>query len=267
MENNASLENAVIKELLFQLADDDFIHSFRGSEWLGLAPHIEEDVASSSIAQDTMGHAAMFYQLLEELGEGSADQLAHDRPATERRNAVILELANGPGYYMEEPDYDWAFAVVRNYFYTQAKMMKVQSLHSSSYKPLAEVATKVQMELYYHLMHWKTWFVQLLGSGHEEAVSRMKAAIERTLQDFQGVFSLGENGSEIVEQGLIESEETLLNKWIQAVAPVLESVGLQGVVEAGMAQGDGRNGEHTEDLVKALETLCEVYESDKAASW
>ena len=267
MANNSSLENTVIKELLFQLADDDFIHSYRGSEWLGLAPHIEEDVASSSIAQDTMGHAAMFYQLLEELGEGNADQLAHDRPANERRNAIILELVNGPGYYMEEPEYDWAFAVVRNYFYTQAKMIKVQSLHSSSYKPLAEVSAKVQMELYYHLMHWKTWFVQLLGSGHEEAVSRMKAAIDKTLPDFQGVFSLGENGSEIVEQGLIESEAALLNKWKQAVAPILESVGLQGAVEVGMAQGDGRNGEHTEDLVKALETLCEVYESDKAASW
>ncbi|MFP5106448.1 1,2-phenylacetyl-CoA epoxidase subunit PaaC [Neobacillus sp. C211] len=267
MANNSSVENTAIKELLFQLADDDFIHSYRGSEWLGLAPHIEEDVATSSITQDTMGHAAIFYQLLEELGEGNANQLAHDRPANARRNAIILELVNGPGYYMEEPDYDWAFAVVRNYFYTQAKMIKIQSLHSSSYEPLAEVAAKVQMELYYHLMHWKTWFVQLLGSGHEEAVSRMKAAIEKTFQDFQGVFSLGEHRNKIVQQGLIESEAVLLNKWNQAVAPVLKSVGLQGTIEVGMAQGDGRNGKHTEDLEKALETLSEVYASNKAASW
>jgi ring-1,2-phenylacetyl-CoA epoxidase subunit PaaC len=267
LESNSPVNNTAIKELLFQLADDDFIHSYRGSEWLGLAPHIEEDVATSSITQDTMGHAAMFYQLLEELGEGNADQLAHDRPANERRNAILLELVNGPGYYMEEPDYDWAFAVVRNYFYTQAKTIKIQSLHSSSYEPLAEVATKVQMELYYHLMHWKTWFVQLLGSGHEEAVSRMKVAIEKTLQDFQGVFSFGENGNEIVEQGLIEREVVLLNKWNQAVAPVLESVGLQGTIEVGMVQGDGRNGKHTEDLEKALEILSEVYASNKAASW
>jgi ring-1,2-phenylacetyl-CoA epoxidase subunit PaaC len=267
MANNSSVENTAIKELLFQLADDDFIHSYRGSEWLGLAPHIEEDVATSSITQDTMGHAAIFYQLLEELGEGNANQLAHDRPANARRNAIILELVNGPGYYMEEPDYDWAFAVVRNYFYTQAKMIKIQSLHSSSYEPLAEVAAKVQMELYYHLMHWKTWFVQLLGSGHEEAVSRMKAAIEKTLQDFQGVFSLGEHRNKIVQQGLIESEAVLLNKWNQAVAPVLKSVGLQGPIEVGMAQGDGRNGKHTEDLEKALETLSEVYASNKEASW
>ena len=123
------------------------------------------------------------------------------------------------------------------------------------------------MELYYHLVHWKTWFVQLLGSGHEEAVSRMKAAIEKTLQDFQGVFSLGEHGAKIVEQGLIESEAVLLNKWTQAVAPVLESVGLQGIIEVGMVQGNGRNGEHTEDLEKALEVLSEVYASNKVAAW
>lgn len=210
---NESLKDIAIKELLLQLADDDFIHSYRGAEWLGLAPHIEEDVASASISQDTMGHAAIYYKLLDELGEGDADKLAHDRPAKERRNAIILELVNGPGHYMKDPDYDWAFAVVRNYFYTQAKAIKVQSLHSCSYEPLAEVAQKVQMELYYHLMHWKTWFVQLLGSGHLEAVSRMKAAIGKTMSDFAGVFSLGQYGEEMVELGLIEGEAILQKKY------------------------------------------------------
>jgi ring-1,2-phenylacetyl-CoA epoxidase subunit PaaC len=261
------LKDIAIKELLLQLADDDFIHSYRGAEWLGLAPHIEEDVASASISQDTMGHAAIYYKLLDELGEGDADKLAHDRPAKERRNAIILELVNGPGHYMKDPDYDWAFAVVRNYFYTQAKAIKVQSLHSCSYEPLAEVAQKVQMELYYHLMHWKTWFVQLLGSGHLEAVSRMKAAIGKTMPDFAGVFSLGQYGEEMVELGLIEGEAVLQKKWIEAITPIFESVGLAATIQIGMARGDGRNGQHTEDLEKALETLSEVYASDKAASW
>ncbi|MFF2456016.1 1,2-phenylacetyl-CoA epoxidase subunit PaaC [Peribacillus simplex] len=264
---NESLKDIAIKELLLQLADDDFIHSYRGAEWLGLAPHIEEDVASASISQDTMGHAAIYYKLLDELGEGDADKLAHDRPAKERRNAIILELVNGPGYYMKDPEYDWAFAVVRNYFYTQAKAIKVRSLHSCSYEPLAEVAQKVQMELYYHLMHWKTWFVQLLGSGHVEAVSRMKAAIGKTMPEFAGVFSLGQYGEEMVELGLIEGEADLQKKWIEAITPIFESVGLATTIEIGMARGDGRNGQHTEDLEKALETLSEVYATDKAASW
>ncbi|MGE6609611.1 1,2-phenylacetyl-CoA epoxidase subunit PaaC [Peribacillus sp. NPDC076916] len=264
---NESLKDIAVKELLLQLADDDFIHSYRGAEWLGLAPHIEEDVASASISQDTMGHAAIYYKLLDELGVGDADKLAHDRPAKERRNAIILELVNGPGYYMKDPEYDWAFAVVRNYFYTQAKAIKVRSLHSCSYEPLAEVAQKVQMELYYHLMHWKTWFVQLLGSGHLEAVSRMKAAIGKTMPDFAGVFSLGQYGEEMVELGLIEGEADLQKKWIEAITPIFESVGLATTIEIGMARGDGRNGQHTEDLEKALETLSEVYATDKAASW
>ncbi|WHY98603.1 1,2-phenylacetyl-CoA epoxidase subunit PaaC [Peribacillus simplex] len=264
---NESLKDIAIKELLLQLADDDFIHSYRGAEWLGLAPHIEEDVASASISQDTMGHAAIYYKLLDELGEGDADKLAHDRPAKERRNAIILELVNGPGHYMKDPEYDWAFAVVRNYFYTQAKAIKVRSLHSCSYEPLAEVAQKVQMELYYHLMHWKTWFVQLLGSGHLEAVSRMKAAIGKTMPEFAGVFSLGQYGEEMVELGLIEGEADLQKKWIEAITPIFESVGLATTIEIGMARGDGRNGQHTEDLEKALETLSEVYATDKAASW
>ncbi|WP_285767749.1 1,2-phenylacetyl-CoA epoxidase subunit PaaC [Peribacillus sp. SI8-4] len=264
---NESLKNLAIKELLLQLADDDFIHAYRGSEWLGLAPHIEEDVASSSIAQDTMGHAVIYYKLLEEIGEGTADWLAHDRQAHERRNAIILEAANGPGHYMKDPDYDWAFAVVRNYFYTQAKAIRIQSLQSSSYAPLAEVAQKVQMELYYHLMHWKVWFVQLLGSGHKEAVSRMKTAIEKTLPDFAGIFSLGQFGEEMVEQGLIEGEAAIQKKWIDAVTPIFESVGVATTFEIGMEKGDGRNGVHTEDLKTALDTLSEVYASDKAASW
>ena len=38
-------------ELLFQLADDDFIIAYRGSEWVGIGPHIEDDVAFSSITR------------------------------------------------------------------------------------------------------------------------------------------------------------------------------------------------------------------------
>ena len=93
MSNAINLMSADYKEaltnLLFQLADDDFMYSFRGSEWLGLAPHIEEDVASSSISQDSMGHAAMYYQLLEELGAGNADDLAHSRPSSPNEETVF----------------------------------------------------------------------------------------------------------------------------------------------------------------------------------
>ena len=46
------------------LGDDELVLGHRHSEWTGFAPHIEEDVAFSSIAQDEIGHAANYYMLL-----------------------------------------------------------------------------------------------------------------------------------------------------------------------------------------------------------
>jgi ring-1,2-phenylacetyl-CoA epoxidase subunit PaaC len=257
---------SALTDLLYQLADDDFILAYRGSEWLGLAPHIEEDVAFSSISQDTMGHAAMFYQLLEELGEGDVDHLAHARPAKDRRNAILLEMVNGPGHYLEKPRYDWAFAVVRNYFYIQAKKVKMDSLKNSSYEPLANVAVKINMELYYHLLHWKTWFVQLMNAG-DEARKRMDAAAKRVFEDFADVLSLGPQGKEMVQFGLVEPEEMLLKNWKAHMLPIFESVNLEMPDHIGKKSGDGRKGEHTADLDGALKILSEVYQIDPAASW
>ncbi|QED47676.1 phenylacetate-CoA oxygenase subunit PaaC [Cytobacillus dafuensis] len=261
-----SAYKSALTDLLYQLADDDFILAYRGSEWLGLAPHIEEDVAFSSISQDTMGHASMFYQLLEDLGEGKVDDLAHSRKAKYRRNAILLEMVNGPGHYLKKPQYDWAFAVVRNYFYVQMKKIRMDSLKNSSYEPLAQIAINVNLELYYHLLHWRTWFVQLMQAG-DEARKRMEAAINRVFDDFGGVLSLGPLGQEMSKSGLIEPEEILKKKWILVLEPVFDSINLSMPANFGIKNGNGRKGEHTEDLDSALSILSEVYRVNPAAAW
>jgi len=262
---NPENKKAIIK-LLYQLADDDFLYAYRGSEWLGLAPHIEEDVASSSIAQDSMGHAAMFYRLLEELGEGNADDLAHARQSHERKNCILVERVNGPGSYMENAQYDWAYAVVRNYLYTTAKKVKIQSLKQSSYQPLADVAVKVDMELHYHLLHWKTWFIQLLSST-DEARARMKDAYVQVMNDFTDVFSFGKDAELIKVYNLIDTESVLKQKWIDTITPVLESVQLEIPETFDTGKLNGRNGDHTKDLQGALSILSEVYDMNPAVAW
>jgi ring-1,2-phenylacetyl-CoA epoxidase subunit PaaC len=260
------LKKEVIGDLLFQLADDDFLIAFRGSEWLGLAPHIEEDVAFSSISQDCMGHAAMYYSLLEDLGFGKQDDLAHLRPASERRNSIVAERANGEGVYMETPKYDWAYAVVRNFFYTAAKKVKINSLRASSYKPLADVAAKINMELHYHFLHWKTWFAQLMGST-DEARMRMEKAVGLVEKDFGDMFHFGAHAGEIHDQKLIGDGSGLQQQWEHEIEKVYESIGMAPPKLAPAMQLNGRMGEHTEDLKSALETLSEVYRLDAAATW
>lgn len=269
-ENRVDLEKQENKEaliqLLFQLADDDFLYSYRGSEWLGLAPHIEEDVAFSSISQDSMGHAAMYYQLLEQLGAGKADDLAHARPAIERKNCILVERVNGPGFYMEDPDYDWAYAVARNYLYSLAKKVKIQSLKQSSYQPLADAAIKVDTELFYHLLHWKTWFVQLFSST-DEAKEKMNKAFIKVMNDFHDVFSFGEHAEKIHECGFIEEENVLKAKWEELLVPVLDKLGLSIPETSGKMEMNGRNGQHTNELEEALTVLSEVYNINPAVPW
>ncbi|WP_017727870.1 1,2-phenylacetyl-CoA epoxidase subunit PaaC [Halalkalibacterium ligniniphilum] len=257
----------VLLDLLLQLGDDDFILSFRGSEWLGLCPHIEEDVAYSSITQNTMGHATMYYKLIEEIGEGSADELAHARTEGQRKNAIILEEANGEGSYLDEPKYDWAFAVVRNYLYEVAKKIRLDSLKQSSYVPLANVARSVSREQYYHIKHWEIWFKQLLTST-PEARGKMETQIERIWKDFGGVLSLGPNADKMKDLQLIAGEKELSEKWLAMIESAFEEVGLQlPTSNPGLEAGNGREGTHTEHLTTALATLSEVYNMDRAAAW
>ena len=87
-------------ETLLPIADDELVVGWRNSEWTGIAPFLEEDVAFSSIAQNEIGHARALYELVaEELGT-TADELAYDRPRPlqpapldERGAPVLLERA------------------------------------------------------------------------------------------------------------------------------------------------------------------------------
>lgn len=264
MQNETYLNT--LKELIYQLADDDFILAYRNSEWLGLAPHIEEDLAFSSISQNTMGHAFMYYQLLEELGEGDKDALAHGRTASERKNAIILEEVNGTGTYLKDAKFDWAFAVVRNFFYDIYKKIKLEALKTSSYEPLAHAAVNISKEQYYHLLHWNTWFKQLVLAGGE-ARTRIEAAIQKVWDDFEGVLTFGHLGDKMEEHQLIAGESVIRIQCLQQINDIFNTLGVEKPGEPKMIRGNGRNGEHTEDLSQAISTLSEVYNLYDSAAW
>ena len=98
-------------QLLLPIADDELILGWRNSEWTGIAPFLEEDVAFSSIAQNEIGHARALYQLVaEELGT-TADELAFDRTPEEYRCSQFVELRVVP---------DWAETIARHVLYEEA---------------------------------------------------------------------------------------------------------------------------------------------------
>ena len=104
-------------DVLLAIADDELVLGWRNSEWTGIAPFLEEDVAFSSIAQNEIGHARALYELAaRELGT-TADELAFDRPPEEYRSAPLVELRK----------LEWARTFARHWLYETADAVRIEA--------------------------------------------------------------------------------------------------------------------------------------------
>src|SRR5690349_3734704 len=121
-----------LKELLYKMADDQLIIGHRNSEWTGIGPVLEEDIAFGSLAQDKIGHAYNFYTLLHTLGEKEPDQIAFNRPEKEFKSCHLVELPIG--------EYD--FSLMRHFLFDHAEMIRFEMLSNSSNEELANLAKK-----------------------------------------------------------------------------------------------------------------------------
>ena len=138
-------------QLLLSIADDELILGWRDSEWTGIAPTLEEDVAFSSIAQNEIGHARALYELAAvELGT-DADALAFDRAPDEYRCAPFVELHL----------LDWAHTIARRYLYEEADRVRLDALRHADDAELAGLAAKIDREEVYHRMHAEMWAARL----------------------------------------------------------------------------------------------------------
>src|SRR2546421_4721076 len=129
---------------LLELADDELILGWRNSEWTGIAPLLEEDVAFSSIAQNEIGHARALYEVAARELDTTADELAFDRSPEEYRCSKLVQLRLVP---------DWAATVARHYLYEQADEQRLAALKESDEAELAGLAAKIDREEVYHRMH------------------------------------------------------------------------------------------------------------------
>jgi ring-1,2-phenylacetyl-CoA epoxidase subunit PaaC len=132
---------------LLEYADDELILGWRDSEWTGIAPSLEEDVAFSSIAQNEIGHARALYELAaRDLGT-TADELAFDRDPSEYRCAPLVELRK----------LDWAHTIARHWLYETADELRLAALKESDDPEVAGLAAKMDREEVYHRLHAQMW--------------------------------------------------------------------------------------------------------------
>ena len=221
-----------LAELLLTMADDEFVIGFWDSEWTGIAPVLEEDVAFSSIAQDEIGHARLWYQMLARLTDGDPDRICFGRQPHEFRHAALLDHAR----------HDWAFSMARRWMYDTADSVRLAALAGSSFRPLAEVVAKIRREERYHLMHLDVW-LRRLADGGDEPRRRLETALNGLRPDAHSVFAPLDGEQTLIDAGILaEPMATLSSRWAAQAGHVLvDELGFEFGGEGRRATGRDRS--------------------------
>ena len=253
------MKQEAIKELLFKMADDALIIGHRSSEWTGIGPLLEEDLAFSSMAQDKIGHAQALYNILHEtFGEENADTLAFKR----------YEKKFKCCQFVEQPIGEYDFSITRQFLFDHAELIRYDLLTQSSFLQLAQLAKKIKGEIKYHVMHGDA-FVKQLGKGTEESKMRMQSSLNYAWHLALGIFEKSEFENELISENIFAGEDKLRKRWLEKVISIIETSGLQVpvTIESKIVYG-GRNGLHSEYLKPLIDEMCEVVKSDVAtAEW
>jgi len=246
-----------LMDLLFRMADDELILGHRNSEWTGLGPILEEDIAFSSMAQDKLGHALALYTVLTKMGESDPDTLAFARNEKELKCCHLVEYPIG----------DYAFSLIRHFLFDEAEALRFEMLSSSSFEELANVAKKFRGELKYHTMHAETWLNQL-GNSNEESNAKMQAALNECFPLALGIFEPSDFENVLIDSKVFEGEKDLQERWLQRIGKILEKSNLKlpDIFSVTPSYG-GRKGYHTEFLQPMLDEMAEVYNIDPKAEW
>ncbi len=205
-----------IAELLLTLADDEFVQGFLDSEWTGIAPMLEEDVAFSSLAQDEIGHARAFYALRAQLTAEDPDEVAYGRPADGYRHARLLD----------HPRNDWAFSLARRYLYDTADAVRLGALAHGSWQPLAGLVAKIRREETYHLMHLDAW-LRRLANGGDEPRARLEAALIQLWPDALSMFAPLDGEGVLIRDGILADPMAVLarRQW-ERLSAAMGSLGI-----------------------------------------
>ena len=282
--------------LLFALADDELVLGHRHSEWTGWAPHIEEDLAFSSIAQDEMAHARLLYGLAKELTGRDEDSLALGRRPEEYRNAVLCE----------RPNREWGYTLARQLLYDTADAVRLEALAGSSWAELAEMVAVIRLEEKYHLDHARAWF-ERLAAGPQTGRQHLADGLVQAVGEAVALFEPLPGEAALVDDGVLpRPSEELLSEWLAGLGEDLERVSLDYVLEhhgpiggemvptstgeieaagdelevpgivrrngrwaheGAFAGAGGRQGRHSEDFEPLWDEMTKLYRGHPGATW
>ncbi len=255
------------REVVLAFADDEHMIGQRHTEWIGVAPFLEEDLAMSSIAQDELGHAAALYQLLVDASDPASDTDSAAASATDAVQSEVDRLAfrREPHEYrccalVEHPNGDWAFSLVRHWLYDQAELYRWEAVTDSCHGALAAIATRALREEVYHRRHAHAMLTRL--AEDPEARPRIAGALDEVLPLAVAIFepTTGEPAAHS-EAVITASSSDLRANWWHDVSQTLTELGLERPMpspEPILPQGRRTRSEHFAQLHSQINEVLDI---------
>jgi ring-1,2-phenylacetyl-CoA epoxidase subunit PaaC len=247
-----------VQEYLLAFADDEHLMGQQHTEWIGVAPFLEEDLAFSSIGQDELGHAALLYELVLDLDgieptDTAIDALAFGRTGRDYRCCHLVEYTTR----------DWAEALVRHWLYDTFEAMRWQLVAGSSLPELASIAGKALQEEAFHRRHADALLDTLLASP--EARRRILAGLAVVAPLVTGLSEpvAGEAGA--IRDGVAAGSTADLLALLQQAAEERFGVAVPSAAP-GEPRQEGRT-TRSGDFQPLLARMREVLDYDPEAIW
>ena len=247
-----SLANIVLMH-----ADDKLMLGHIQSDWTGLAPILEEDIAASAMAQDDLSHALVLYEFLGARFNLDPDAIAFDRDPCDYRCCDLVTIPD---------EFDWATSVVKRWLTATFSKLGLDQLATLSEGDLGDRAKRLVDEQAIQVAHLNSWMIRL-GCGSTESHDRMQAALER-LSSSAGMMFEPPDATLAEDESFCRGRDELFAEWMIGIGATLDAAGLSATITLpDRSTGGGRRGEHASHFNDQHAELTEVRHSDPATSW
>ena len=245
-------------EFLLRQGDNALVLGHRMSEWCGVAPALEEDIALANTALDLIGQTQLWLAYAAEV-EGkdrSANDLAFRREVYDFKNLLMLEV----------PNEDFGRTLLRQFFFDAFQVPWLDALKASSDQRVADIAEKSHKEALYHLDR-SAETVIALGDGTEHSNQKMQAALAY-LWPYSGEMYVDDDTDRAMQAAAVAPlPSTMHVAWQKTVSATL-SEAILTVPTDPFAHKGGRTGfRHTEHLGHMLATMQNLQRAYPDATW
>ncbi len=247
----------LLLDYVLHLADNSMILGQRCAEWCGHGPVLEQDIALTNITLDLIGEARSLYHYASEIkGNGATeDSVAFLRDVLQYRNSLLVE----------QPNTDWAYTIVRQFFYDVYHYQLHKQLSEGSDERLKEIALKTIKESTYHLKWSSEWMIRL-GDGTELSKSKMQTAVNDLWEYTGELFMASETEQAALAAGFGADLSKIESFWISKVEEVMAEATLS-IPESKYMQKGGKKGYHSEHLGYILAEMQYLQRAYPGAEW